>query len=111
MTNEELIRVLRSINPMKVDDCFLQSHYFVKAADRIEQLIQDCNYWSNDSAVAWDKCEIRKLEVVILEAKLEKAMAALRYVVSVKGLTDPIEHGYDAVKFARAVLAELEKTE
>jgi hypothetical protein len=45
------------------------------------------------------------------EAKLAKAMEALRYVVSVKGLTDPIEHGYDAIKFARAVLAKLEKTE
>lgn len=43
------------------------------------------------------------------EAKLAKAVEALRWVVSAKGLTDPLEYGYDAIKRARAVLAELEE--
>lgn len=45
------------------------------------------------------------------EAKLAKAAAALRWVVNAKGLTDPTEYGYSAIKHARATLAELEKTE
>jgi hypothetical protein len=41
MTDEELINALRSINHMNVDDCFLQSHFYSKAADRIEQLVKE----------------------------------------------------------------------
>ena len=44
-----------------------------------------------------------------LSAKLAKAMGALRLVVTAKGLTDPIEHGYETIVFARAVLSELRK--
>ena len=60
------------------------------AADRIEQLVKE-----RDEA----------------EAKLAKVVVALRYVVSAKGLTDPTEYGYDAIKRARAVLDELEEKE
>ena len=42
-----------------------------------------------------------------LRAKLDKAVAALRYVVSAKGLTDPTECGYEAIKHARIALAEI----
>jgi hypothetical protein len=43
-----------------------------------------------------------------LEAKLAKAVEALRFVVSAKGLTDPTEYGYEAIKQARTALAEIE---
>jgi hypothetical protein len=43
-----------------------------------------------------------------LNAKLAKAVEALRFVVSAKGLTDPTEYGYEAIKQARATLAEIE---
>ena len=42
-----------------------------------------------------------------LRAKLAKAMAALDWVVSAKGLTDPTEYGYGAIKHARVVLEEI----
>ena len=44
-----------------------------------------------------------------LNAKLAKAMAALRWVVNAKGLTDPTEYGYGAIKHARSILSEIEK--
>lgn len=45
--------------------------------------------------------------VADLEAKLAKAVKALRLVVTAKGLTDPTEYGYDAIVSARTTLAEL----
>jgi hypothetical protein len=53
------------------------------------------------------KIEYRDL-VSDLEAKLAKAVEGLRFVVSAKGLTDPTEYGYEAIKQARATLAEIE---
>jgi hypothetical protein len=44
-----------------------------------------------------------------LRAKLDKAVTALRYVVSAKGLTDPTECGYEAIKHAREALDNLER--
>jgi hypothetical protein len=79
-----------------------------EAADRIEQLNADVDIALTIADKAADlmlQMDDRRLEA---EAKLAKAVAALRYVVSAKGLTDPTEYGYDAIKRARAVLAELE---
>jgi hypothetical protein len=45
-----------------------------------------------------------------LTDQLAKAVEALRFVVSAKGLTDPTEYGYEAIKQARATLAEIEGT-
>lgn len=44
-----------------------------------------------------------------IEAKLAKAKAALRWVVNAKGLTDPTEYGYGAIKHARSILSEIEE--
>ena len=41
------------------------------------------------------------------ETKLAKAVAALGWVVSAKGLADPTEYGYSAIKHARVVLEEI----
>jgi hypothetical protein len=94
MTDAEMIKLLRN-SPFTFNDI---------VADRIEQLVEDIevaddaiNHW----IVAYNNMEV----------KLAKAVAALRDVVSAKGLTDPIEYGYDAIKRARAVLEELEKPE
>jgi len=38
MTDEELVDHLLAIDQMSVEDCFCQSTYFIKAADRIKQL-------------------------------------------------------------------------
>ena len=43
-----------------------------------------------------------------LTDQLAKAVEALRFVVSAKGLTDPTEYGYEAIKQARTALAEIE---
>lgn len=73
------------------------------SAARIEQLLKDQDYWVDDSAAAWDKCEARRLEVVAAEAKLAKAVEALEEIAS-----------YDTGMFAgiaviaRTVLVELE---
>lgn len=104
MTDEELIIALRSIDHMNVDDCFLQSHFYSKAADRIEALKDGRDtmgeLWANEQKTRH-----------AAEAKLAKAVEALRLVVTAKGLTDPTEYGYDTIGSARAVLAELEKAE
>jgi hypothetical protein len=42
-----------------------------------------------------------------LQDKLTKAVSALRWVVTAKGLTDPTEYGYGAIKHARVVLEEI----
>ena len=57
-----------------------------------------------------DEVKIVADHIEALNAKLAKAAYALRLVVTAKGLTDPIEHGYETIVFARAVLSELEKT-
>ncbi len=94
MTDAEIIELLRN-SPFTFNDI---------VADRIEELDEELvlaqdatNHW----IIAYNN----------MEAKLTKAVKALRDVVSAKGLTDPIEYGYDAIKRARAVLEELEKPE
>jgi len=76
------------------------------AADRIKALSGDL-----ESVLAREAStqERHDLKVDALEAKLAKAMAALRWVVNAKGLTDPTEYGYGAIKHARSILSEIEK--
>jgi hypothetical protein len=95
MTDKELIETLRGRNGFGWTE---------DAADRIEQLVKDIEV-ADDAINHWI------VAYKNMEVKLAKAVAALRDVVSAKGLTDPIEYGYDAIKRARAVLEELEKPE
>lgn len=92
MTDKELIETLRGRNGFGWTE---------DAADRIEQLLKDIEV-ADDAINHWI------VAYKNMEVKLTKAVAALRDVVSAKGLTDPIEYGYDAIKRARVVLAELE---
>ena len=48
------------------------------AADRIEELKRERDEWRTDSAAAWDKCVERRIAQDEAEAKLAKAMDALR---------------------------------
>jgi hypothetical protein len=98
MTDAEMIKLLRN-SPFTFNDI---------VADRIEQLVED-----NQSLALAQESLVETLRESgckrkEAEAKLTKAVKALRDVVSAKGLTDPIEYGYDAIKRARAVLEELE---
>lgn len=111
MSDEELINALRSINHMNVDACFLQSHFYSKAADRIEQLATERDTWQKEAMRQNAILHNVMMDAAKAEAKLAKAVEALRLVVTAKGLTDPIEYGYDTIVYARAVLAELEKSE
>jgi hypothetical protein len=79
MTDEELRKQLREVTGGKLFFTNTPNHLRLTAADRIEQL----------------------------QTKLAKAMAALEWVVSAKGLTDPTEYGYGAIKHARVVLEEI----
>jgi hypothetical protein len=92
MTDKELIETLRGRNGFGWTE---------DAADRIEQLVKDIEV-ADDAINHWI------VAYKNMEVKLAKAVAALRDVVSAKGLTDPTEYGYDAIKRARAVLEELE---
>jgi hypothetical protein len=78
-----------------------------KQADRIEALTAERDALKQ---IAADHV-LQELEQVAradkAEAKLFKAVEALRFVVSAKGLTDPTEYGYEAIKQARATLAEI----
>ena len=94
MTDAEMIKLLRN-SPFTFNDI---------VADRIEQLVKERDAMLRvvtDNHVALQRAEVA-------EAKLAKAVEALRNVVSAKGLTDPTEYGYDAIKRARAALEELE---
>jgi hypothetical protein len=79
-----------------------------KQADRIEALTAERDALKQ---IAADHV-LQELEQAAradkAEAKLAKAAEALRFVVSAKGLTDPTEYGYEAIKQARATLAEIE---
>jgi hypothetical protein len=75
-------------------------------ADRIEELSRDLKSVLAREAATQERHDIK---VDALEAKLAKAKAALRWVVNAKGLTDPTEYGYGAIKHARLVLAEIEE--
>jgi hypothetical protein len=104
MTDEELIEALRSIDHMNVDDCFLQSHLHSKAADRIEQLVNEGNE-THEEAMSW----IEKWGDALkgqreAEAKLAKAVEALKNIAHGGGYTD--------MQIARAaLLTQLEKAE
>jgi hypothetical protein len=62
MDDEELIRVLRSIDHTSVDDCFLQSPYYTKAADRIEALIAERDEFQQVFDMQW-KADMRAVEM------------------------------------------------
>jgi seryl-tRNA synthetase len=155
MTDDELLRVLREINRMNPDDCYLQGHYFSRAADRIEQLVKErdeadaraLRYKSERNGQARKISDAQSLDTASFEAerkivnqrgeinmlqaraeaaeaKLAKAVAALRELREDAGnLGDNICYCQEAVdrdlhitayrigEDARAVLAELEKTE
>lgn len=99
MTDEELIKRLRLQSEHVPADTI-----FDAAADRIEKLVESIKNLLH----LWATVAVNR---EVSEGKLEKAVEALRLVVTAKGLTDPTEYGYDAIVSARAILAELEKTE
>ena len=52
-----LVMHLRSIDQMSVEDCFCQSAYFIKAADRIDKLTAERDRLREavtDALYAWD---------------------------------------------------------
>ena len=53
----------------------------IDPADTVKDLMKLRDYWMKDSAAAWDECEVRRLEAVATQAKLTKAMAALRGIL------------------------------
>ncbi len=105
---DDLVKRLRAIDHMSVEDCFLQSPYFTKAADRIEALEQRLD-------VTKDKAEA---VIIDLMSKLEKAAEALRGLIQhahncEKELTEKLHHqdfcGESLpLTNARATLAEIE---
>jgi len=109
MTDEELMKRLRE-RPCRLGfeteaEATLRRHMDREvAADRIKALSGDLKSVLAREAATQERHDL-KMEA--LEAKLAKAVSALRYVVSAKGLTDPTEYGYEAIKHARIALAEI----
>jgi hypothetical protein len=118
MTDEELIEALRSIDHMNVDDCFLQSHLYSKAADRIEALV---NERDGLLRVVTDN-HVALLRAEAAEAKLAKAVDVLQLAYSTLTEINPSNYDHDdvceqnnasveVILSIAAVLDELEKTE
>ena len=113
MTDEKLIRLLRLGEWGGAGD-----EEMVLAADRIEQLVKERDAWvGHAKAAIWTDSE----ELKLAEASLAKAVEALKGVLPYWDKANPLRladhhhdgHDCDRCKFdhARAVLAELEKTE
>lgn len=128
MTDEELIEALRSIDHMNVDDCFLQSHFYSKAADRIQELAN--THWQVEAMQQNALLHDALTRAEAAEAKLAKAVEALRLVTDACDQGKMVSLGAGGMSIyaqirnsayqgvpawpieeARAVLAELEKTE
>jgi exoribonuclease II len=118
MTDEELIKSLKYLGRVTKDydqqDMIAADYEMIpivtkQAANRIEELTN--THWQVEAMHQNALLNDALTRAEAAEAKLAKAVQALRWVVSAKGLTDPTEYGYSAIKNARALLAEMEKTE
>jgi hypothetical protein len=94
-TNEELVKRLRAVDHLDIEDCFMQSPLYAYAADRIETLERDKKFIleerdrtfalmleRNEALTAErDEWKARSREVLTagleIKAKLEKAVEAL----------------------------------
>lgn len=89
LSNEELTEALRSIDHMNVDDCFLQSHLYSKAADRIKALDAELDLMKTAGVIEIASRNNRVTEYMFhwegraldAEAKLALALEMLRYEV------------------------------
>ncbi len=102
MTDEELIKALRDADAYNLKH-YVRDPLHTPAADRIEELVKE-----RDDAEWVEVLRKTYQRAKEAEAKLAKAVAALWMVVTAKGLTDPLEDGYETIVFARSVLAELD---
>jgi thiamine pyrophosphate-dependent acetolactate synthase large subunit-like protein len=114
MTDEELIKALRDA------DAYNRKHYVrdplhTDAADRIEQLVAEVKEWHSESLAWIEKWGLAVKDRNTAEAKLAKAVEALRYMTHPKldesGKLLVWMNEKEMRKAAKAVLAELEKTE
>ena len=55
---DDLVKQLRAIDHMSLEDCFLQSPYFIKAADRIEALTAERDRFQRAFAAQSAKLQI-----------------------------------------------------
>lgn len=92
MTDEELIKRLRDVDHLSVEDCFLQSPLYTHAADRIEGLMWERDAaWKKvaeadaritnsalDALAAYGQAQDAHEAQLEAEAKLDKAVEALR---------------------------------
>ena len=127
MTDEELVDHLLTIDQMSVEDCFCQSTYFIKAADRIKQLtaerkdLVECNeqfFVDNrflKKRVEKVEADFRKYEgawmtaegkLSDLEAKHSRLWKALLYYAEIdtRQYYGPYGERLDIGKVARAAL-------
>lgn len=109
LSNEELIEALRSIDHMNVDDCFLQSHFYSKAAARIEQLVATNEQLEKELHTSRMASVIMDNTVAEAESKLAKAVAVLTSLANMKTAGDS-KAAVAMAWHAREVLAEMEKT-
>jgi len=120
MSDEELINALRSINHMNVDDCFLQSHFYSKAADRIKELAAQLKMVLEREAETQRRHEAREdtaeAKLAIAEAKLARIEHRVDHITLDDAGQYLPEHRLDVWVLAlntahRIVMEELEETE
>lgn len=64
------------------------------AADRIEELEAELEYWRKDSAAAWDKCEEYRLRIEELEARVAAADKLAVILAAAMHEHDTADYGY-----------------
>lgn len=115
----DIVERLRSINHLSVEDCYLQSPLFTRAADEIErlreerdearQLFNDINLCQNMQAPCeWALTMIRDIDEA--KARLAEAVEVLRTVraMYVESSDDDIVAWERAVALVNAFLAKME---
>jgi hypothetical protein len=103
MTDDELVKRLRHVDHLSVEDCFLQSPLYGDAADRIEALTEQLEAARLDAKEA-------EAYSVWLEGKLAKAREALKeawFMLTVPHLDYEPEPEEPGLRRIKTTLAEL----
>jgi hypothetical protein len=99
--DDDLVKRLRAVDHLSVEDCFLQSPLYGDAADRIEALTEARDMmgrlWAKEAA----ERQVALGRIDELEAKLAKAVQALDKIAGKAPYAD------DPYDIARTTLAEL----
>ena len=78
--SDDLVKALRAIDHMSYEDCFLQSPYFIKAADRIEALTAQLESTLRDRKAIFEERD--RLRAVLSDIKTASVCSVSRHVAA-----------------------------